>query len=289
MSKPKAPKPPDPAQLAQQQQQSNQQAAQQTLSLNALDRSGPFGSVRFTRDAAGVPTGQTVTLNPELQQTVDRAGATASNLAGLLPQDRFRLADVPQGIDLQQNFFDAQKALLQPGFDEQIRDFEIRAAERGLPVGSEGFTGLLDPVLRNQNRALQQAAFGAVQLTPQEEQRQIQNALLERQLPFQETGAALGLLGQVPVPSFAPQPSAAVNATNVAGLQQQQFQNEQALARDRNAALGSILGAGAGIVGTALGGPFGGALGQRLFGGGGDIISNMSVGGPFNQGPAFAQ
>lgn len=264
MSKPKAPRAPDPVQLGQQQQQANQQSAERTLALNSQDRTNPFGSVQFTRNAAGVPTGQNVTLNPELQSTVTRAGTAASNLAGLLPQDRFQLADVPQGIDLQSNFFNAQRDLLQPGFDEQIRDFEVRAAERGLPVGSEGFEGLLDPVLRNQNRALQQAAFGAVQLTPGEEQRQIQNALLERQLPFSETSSALGLLGQVPTPGFAPQPQAGVAAPNVAGLAQQGFANQAGLVRDQNAALGSLLGAGAGLAGTVLAGPAGGAAGSSI-------------------------
>lgn len=264
MGKSKAPKPPDPFQTAQTQQQFGTQAAQQQLGLNALDRSGPFGSVQFTRNAQGVPTGQTANLSPQLQGIFDPTAAAASNLAGLLPQDRFQLSDVPQGIDLQNNFFNQQLGLLEPVFGEQRRDAEVRLAERGLPVGSEAESSLLSPLLRSQNQALQQAAFGAVQLTPQEEQRQIQNALLERQLPFQETGQALGLLNQVPTPGFAPQPTAGIAAPNFQGLQQKNFENEAQIAQDRNAALAAILGAAGTIGGGFIGGPVGASIGGSL-------------------------
>lgn len=253
-------------QLAQQQAAANRQAAETNLRLNSLDRTGPFGSATFDRDASGTPKGQTVSLTAPLQDTVDRTSLAASNLANFLPQDRFQLADVPQGQDLSTNFFNQQKELLQPGFDDQLRNFEIRAAERGLPLGSEAFDNSLSPVLRAQNQALNQAAFNAVQLTPQEEQRQIQNTLLERQTPFQETSNALNILGQVPVPSFAPQPQAGVAATDVVGIQQQNFQNQSALAAQKNAALGSLLGTAGTIGGAVLGGPIGAQLGNKLFG-----------------------
>lgn len=267
MGKRSGPKPPDPVQLAQQQAAANRQAAETNLKLNALDRTGPFGSATFDRDASGTPTGQTVSLTAPLQDTVDQTSLAASNLASFLPQDRFKLADVPQGQDLSTNFFNQQKELLQPGFDDQLRNFEIRAAERGLPLGSEAFDNSLSPVLRAQNQALNQAAFNAVQLTPQEEQRQIKNTLLERQLPFQETSDALKVLGQVPVPSFAPQPQAGVAATDVVGIHQQNFKNQADLAAQKNAALGSLLGTAGTIGGAILGGPIGAQLGNRMFGG----------------------
>lgn len=298
MGKSSAPRPPDPAQLAQEQEAANRRAAETNLRLGAQDRFGVFGSTTFNRDESGLPTGQTVSLNAPLQSTVDQASTTASNLAGLLPQDRFTVANVlgpnrlgaPGATDisggggqdtlvggggtdtggtaspLAQSFFDQQRALLQPGFDDQLRNFEIRAAERGLPLGSEAFDNTLSPILRAQNQALQQAAGQAIQLTPQEEQRQIQNALLERGLPFQETSSALGLLGQVPVPSFNPQPQASVAPVDTAGLAQQGFENEVALAGQRNQALSSLLGAGATIAGSAIGGPFGATLANSLFG-----------------------
>lgn len=244
MGKRSGPKPPDPVQLAQQQAAANRQAAETSLKLNSLDRTGPFGATTFNRDASGTPTGQTVSLTAPLQNTVDQTSLAASNLASFLPQDRFMLADVPQGQDLSTNFFNQQKDLLQPGFDDQLRNFEIRAAERGLPLGSEALDNSLLPVLRAQNQALNQAAFNAAQLTPQEEQRQIQNALLERQTPFQETGSALQILGQVPVPSFAPLSNTSVAAPDIAGLQQQDFANRSMQARDRNAAIKSAIGTG---------------------------------------------
>ncbi len=253
-------------QLAQQQAAVNRQAAETSLKLNSLDRTGPFGSATFERDASGTPTGQTVSLTAPLQDMVDRTSLAASNLASFLPQDRFKLADVPQGQDLSTNFFNQQKELLQPGFDDQLRNFEIRAAERGLPLGSEAFDNSLSPVLRSQNQALNQAAFNAVQLTPQEEQRQIQNALLERQTPFQETSNALNILGQVPVPSFAPQPQAGVAATDVAGLHQQDFANRSQQARDRNAAINSAIGTGINLAFAPINPKGATTLASKLFG-----------------------
>jgi len=252
-----SPRPPDPAAVAQQQQQANQQSAEQTLRLNALDRTGPFGSATFTRDASGLPTGQNVSIDPGLQAIGQQAIGTGQGLGAFLPQDAFRLADVPQGMDLQNNFFQQQLGLLQPQFEDQLRNFNVRASERGLPIGSEAESNFLEPILRSQNQALQQAAFGAVQLTPGEEQRQIQNALLERQLPFQEVGQSLGLLNQIPQPGFAPQPSAGIQAPDIQGLQQQDFLNRQGIVRDKNAALGAVLGGLSSVATAPLSGPAG--------------------------------
>lgn len=261
-----SPKPPDPAQLANQQTEANRQAGFDTLRFNAQDRTNPFGSVTFQRDENGIPTGQEVTLSPEIQAIFDPLAGTAANLAGQLPQEAFRLADVPQGLPLADAFFQQGQQQLQPGFDRQLRNLEIRAAERGLPIGSEAFDDLFQPALQEQGRALSNLALGAVQLTPQEEQRQISNAVLERQLPFQEAQQSLGLLNSVPVPGFAPQPSAGFAAPDVGGLAQQSFQNQTQLASDRNAALGSILGSAANLAFTPIN-PLGSAtLAGRFFG-----------------------
>lgn len=264
MGKKSAPKPPDPFRTAQAQTDANLQSAQNTLRLNALDRRGPFGSATFARDASGLPTGQNVSLTPGLQDTVNQATSAAERLSGFLPQDSFQLSSVPQGLPLAQNFFNQQAGLLAPQFSDQLRDFEVRAAERGLPVGSESFNAAFDPILRSQNLALQQVAGQAVQLTPQEEQRQIGNALLERQLPFQETGQALGLLEQTPVPSFAPQPNSGVAAPDIEGLVQNNFANQAQLARDRNSAISSLLGGTASLAFAPIN-PFGATtIAQRL-------------------------
>lgn len=226
--------------------------------LQAASNTTPFGSATVGEE------GTNVTLNPELQGVVSGAGGAAQNFVGQLPTEAFSLSDVPQGIDLQSNFFNQQLGLLEPGFNDQLRDFEVRAAERGLPIGSESFAAGLEPLLRSQNLARQQAAFGAVQLTPQEEQRQLANALLERQLPFQEAGQSLGLLNQVPVPQPNPIGSNILN-TNFAN-QNAAFGNQLNSFNQQQAGLGSLLGAVGTIGGGLLGGPFGASLGKSLFG-----------------------
>lgn len=296
MGKRSTPKAPDPVQLAQQQQQANQQSTRDTLRLNSQDRFGPFSNVTFNRDESGVPTGQTVTLNPNLQSTVDQTGAAASNLASFLPQGRFTVADTlgpnriggpgqlsgaettdalvgSEGVDtlsgvspLTQASFNAQRDLLQPEFERQNRALELDISNRRLPVGSEAAQFAQEPVARAQNLALSQAAQNAFLQTPAEEQRQLQNALIERQQPFQEVGQSLNILNQVPGVSFNPQPNAAVAPTDVAGIQQQGFQNQVALQGQKNQALGALLGTAGTVAGAALGGPLGASLGSSLFG-----------------------
>lgn len=236
---------------------------------NALagGRTGPFGSVQATFNDQGEVTGQTRALNQPLQTAADLATESAASATGFLPQDRFRLGDVPQGIDLASNFFNQQAALLQRPFADQRQDLDVSLTNRGLPIGSEARTRGTRDLLDAQNLALQNAAFQAVQLTPQEEQRQIANVLLERSRPSVEAGQALTLAGAVGnlAPQFAAQPT--FNPVDAAGLTQQAFQNQRAIEEAERAQFASLLGAAGQTAGTIFGGPIGGRLAGRLFGG----------------------
>lgn len=256
-----APSIPDPAkfrgpnsgQLIRSQRQENERA----FNRGALDQSSPIGSATFTRDSKGNVTGQNVSLSKPIQKIFDPLAKATAGYAGQLPSAPFDPSSVPQGMDLQSNFFNQQMGLLQPGFDEQNRDLEVRAAERGLPIGSESFNALMDPAARAQAMAQQQAAYGAVQLTPQEEQRQLGNALTLRNLPFQEAQSSMGLLNSVPMPNFAqtPQQAAPVNVADITGdvlnrrygLQTDQYNRQAQQTSDQNAAIGSLLGSAAGL------------------------------------------
>ncbi len=264
----KGPKPPDPVKTAEQQAQANRAGAEKTLDINALDRTGPFGGATFQRNAEGVPTGQTVDLAPKLEQTSQAAQGSAAQLAGFLPQNQFSIAnDVGTGDQVRDSFFNTSQALLAPGRARQQGALRVSEAERGLPLGSEASRGLFAPT--NEANAFQdvQLAGQAIQLGGAEQDRLIRNTLQERATPGAEAGQALGLLNQLPTPSFAPQPSAGVNPVDVAGITQQNFQNESQIARDKNAALGSILGAGATIATGGLGAGIFGGLGAAGFAG----------------------
>lgn len=228
---------PSPKKLIAQQQAANDAAFKQGL----ISTSGPFGSAQFSQNPDGT-TSLNTNLSPGQQEIFDPAQAAAANFANQLPQSPFSMADVPQGMDLANAFFNQQIGLLQPGFDDRNRDLEVRAAERGLPIGSEAFSALMDPEARAQSLARQQAAQQAVLLTPQEQQRQLANALLIRGLPFQEAQGALSLQNQVQQPQTI-NPLGAPQAVDVANI----FQNDQLIQAQQNGALGSILGAGAGL------------------------------------------
>lgn len=153
------------------------------------------------------------------------AGVTSKAAAGAaerLPTENFSLSNVDFG--LANPIFQNQLALLQPDFDAQNRDLEVRAAERGLPIGSEAFNALMDPTARAQALAKQNAAFGTIQ-------QQIDNSFRERGLPFQEFATLSG--------------SATPLLNSQANIAQLNFQNQLAQQQSQNAALSSILGSAA--------------------------------------------
>lgn len=109
-----------------------------------------------------------------------------------------------QGRELEQATFQQARGLLDPVFAEQRQQADVRLSERGLPVGSEASGNLLNPLLRSQNLALQQAALGSVGAGRQEQGRLFQQQQQQRGQAFGErlgTGqfrnqAAAQLFGQ---------------------------------------------------------------------------------------------
>lgn len=94
-----------------------------------------------------------------------QVGLDLANLPGV------RQDFAQQGQELEQATFARTRGLLDPIFAEQNLAADVRLTERGLPVGSKAESGLLSPLLRSQNLALQQAASGAVAAGRQEQGR----------------------------------------------------------------------------------------------------------------------
>ena len=212
------------------------------------DRAGLFGATRFVPTAGG-GFEQVQSLSPDLQATAGAVTGAGRSLAGGLPTEAFSLSNVPQGIDVASNFFNQQLELLAPQFEQ----FNVRAKERGLPIGSEAEAFAFNPL----RFSVQDALRNAVALTPQEEQRQINNALLERSTQFGDVGRSLTLAQALQ--GFAPgfvNPAQASLSSLTAGNQaslaatgqlnrslQQQFQNERQIQQDALAPISSIAGA----------------------------------------------
>jgi hypothetical protein len=239
-----------------QQQQAGVQAARSTQDINAISSTGPFGGQTFQRDAQGNVIGQTTTLQPGLQQTLTGAAGAAGQLAGQAPTQALNFADIPQGLDLSQNFFNQQKALLDPGFSQARQDLAVSLENRGLREGGEAFTRETGNLARQQALALQQAAFGGVQLTPGEETRQINKAILERSLPTSEAQANINLARTIPQPGGSSLASVAVQGADVLGTQKASAALEAApspISKLLGAAAGLAFAPTAGLQGTLAG------------------------------------
>jgi hypothetical protein len=91
---------------------------------------------------------------------------------------------------------------------------------------------------------------------------QIQEALLQRGLPMQELGSVLGMMGQVQNPEFGSYAQGQIQAPDYLGA----YNANQALKAQAQQGMMSGLGALAGVAGSALGGPIGGAIAKNYFG-----------------------
>lgn len=244
-----APKPPDPFATAQAQASANTQAAEDTLRLNSIDQFSPFGSATFQRDAGGLPTSQTISFAPQIQAAFDAQTGTQGNVAdfaqllsGQLPTAPFSLADVPAGLDVASAIADQSFDRIRPEIDRNRDLLDIQLSERGIPIGAEISDNERDRFERGVNQTLADIGNRSVLAAQGEQQRQIQNALLERTQGINEIAAALQGAGALSAPSFAPQAQAGVGAADIAGLIQSNFQQQAQATASQNAAKASLLG-----------------------------------------------
>jgi len=263
MSK-KAPKAPDPMQTAQTQAGMNRQAAQDTLRINAMDKTNPYGSSTFTRDAAGNPTGMTSEFTGPMKTGFDNVGGSFANYTGRLPTENFDSTKIAQTDDLSRTFYNRGRDLLADDFSQAQQAQDINLTNRGLPIGSEARTISEGNLARQQGLALSTLAKDASLLAPQEQQRLIDNARRDYTMTFDNADRSLGLLsgmnGLLPQVS---QPTAGVGNVDFAGLQANKFKADQQAHSDKMAGYGSLLKTGLGLALT----PMTGGLSSTLLGG----------------------
>lgn len=244
-----APKAPDPYATANAQSQANTKAAEDTLRLNSINQYSPYGSATFQRDANGLPTSQTISFAPGIQSAFDAQTATqgnvanfAQNLSGQLPGQAFSLNDVPAGLDvagaIQRQSFDA----IRPEIDNNRNLLNIQLSERGIPIGSEISNNERNRFDRNVNQTYADIGNQSVLAAQGEQQRQLQNKLLERTQGINEIAAALQGGGALSSPNFAPQAQAGIGAADIAGLIQNNYQNQTQQYNQGQASKGNLLG-----------------------------------------------
>jgi hypothetical protein len=241
-----------------------QQAALQGIGLDAQMRAQGFSERQIQAEMAN-------------QARQAQFGMSAQQ-AGLYNQAVQQ--NLEQGMSLQE----ARNRATAQNFQQALAAMEAARGGEAMRFGQQmDLAGLYNAALaQNQQTALQQAqaqaalqaqGFNQAQAAAafQNAQRQaaLQEQLAMRQLPLNEIAAIMSG-AQVQLPQFQAYQGADVAAAPIfAGTQaagqfaQQNYQNQLAA---RNAQLG-LLGGVAGMAGTALGGPMGGMLGKKLFGG----------------------
>lgn len=268
-STPKAPKPPDPTTTANAQWDFTKNALNYSANANTPNLYTPFGSVTYQKDANGMPTSQTVSLDPTQQQTLDTQrqaslGLTQAAVDQLrnLPNSPFTLSslgiDMPGSTNYQdwgnkvaQTYYDQAAGLIRPDIEQGRAQLEQRLSDRGLPMSGEAYQTATGNYERGVGNQLNSIANNAVLASGNEMSRlqglqndafntRLNASLTERSLPFNELAAYLGGAPQQPYQNAQPVNALNAQAPDYAGLTnnnynqqmqqyQQKLQQQQAL------------------------------------------------------------
>ena len=200
-----SPKPPDPYKTAAAQYEFNKKAAEDSMRMGTIDQYSPFGSTTYDRNAAGLPTSQTVSLSPEVQSWLDSQFGASAGLSdaalrqiGYLPEDKFQLPTGPSATDyatgafgselldpssfsdlsdISQTSYDEARSLFEPDIENARNQMEVQLAQRGIPVGSEIYNQEMDRLDRSANQAYSGAARQAKLDAGNEQSRRFNTAL----------------------------------------------------------------------------------------------------------------
>lgn len=279
---PSAPAAPDPVATANAQAAANAETARVQQTMNMINEYGPNGSVVYN------PLGndrweRVVSLNPTQQQAYDtesaldlgtnklafdQLGRIRANVSS--PFDLSTLPQIPGQNDLNANRDAVTNALygqatsrLAPRFAEDERVLRQGLSDRGIMEGSEAYKNAIDDFSRGKNDAYGSAMNSAIAqggaeqsrlfgLGLQNRQQAINEYLTQRNQPLNEVAALLGT-GQVQAPQVGGTPQVGLNAPDVMGAYNQQYQgalnnyNSQMAARNNMySSLGQLGGAALG-------------------------------------------
>ena len=270
MGAPSPPKPPSAYEQANAQGAANEKAVYASSEVNAIPQYSPFGSVTYQYrqvqspeyDNKGrvigqrdyyIPSGQTTSLSPEVQALVDQQmqfgqqlGSKASSLLDMIPTDKFNIGDVGSGDQIAKTIYDRQMSLLQPQLDEQSNAQQVLLSDRGIPIGSEVWNDEMRRFETGREGAMSRLAQDADIMGRNEQQRLIQNALLERQMPYNEFAALQGQIPNFPTPQANPLPNYQMQAPPIGDYMQQNYQNQLAA---HNASAGNSAAMMSGVLG----------------------------------------
>lgn len=237
----RAPAPPDPTRVAEAQTASNRATAITQAQLNQVNQQTPFGSLEFRQIGTfddGTPRFEAVTsLSPEVQGI---ASGGLSRLGELAGGGNLDFSDPAIGGEIEARFLPRLERDIARGRES----LEARLANQGINIGSRAFSDAFRDFGETETDARTRLAIDA-------RAQAIGELLGARNQNLREIGASLGIQ-----PEFQPTPQTGVQPTDVAGIQQRDFQNRQLQfnteQQRRAASLGAIAGLGGQVAGWAL-------------------------------------
>jgi hypothetical protein len=293
---PAAPAAPDPVQTATAQTASNKETALWNAILNNVNQITPYGNLTYTQTAGadGQPPQFTskIELTPEAQQIFDTQNRSDLALTQLGEQQLGRIGEavstpysynnlknqLSEGDIMAQQLRgeEAMMSRMNPQFQRDEEALRTRLINQGIGQGSEAYTREMESFNQAKNDARTQAILSGQQYGGTAQQQALQRRTQEideynaqRNAPLNEyIGMTSGV--QVQNPTFSSAGYAGAAGTDIAGLTNQNYQNQMA---QYNAKLGSknnltssLFSLGGMAAGGFLGGPAGAAAGKALFG-----------------------
>lgn len=264
MGKPQAPEVPDPKETAQAQLGTNIGTAVANNSMGLIDQSNPYGSLTYNENGSKewtdpytgqtyeVPTYEAVTsYSPEMQRSMDAQLSAKTGLNELAAQQSGFLKDYlgqPADISADRGYYeDALMERMSPYQERDRASLETRLANQGLVPGSEGWNAEMDSF----NRSTNDARLGAILQAGDYAGQEIAQKSAARSQPINEI-AALLRGGQVATPNFSISQPGGMPNTDVAGLindnYQQQYNNYANQMAQWNSTVGGLFGLGANIL-----------------------------------------
>lgn len=249
MGKNSAPSSPDPHDTANAQADANIRAIRESANISAVNQVGPTGSTTYQRDANGVPTQQTVSLNPGEQQFYDRQTGLRNSLAGNIPTGAFQAPGAGGGDAVEQALYQRKLGMVQPQLDKAQNDLNLQLNERGIPIGSQIYNNEQNRIAQTRGDTLASISQDATLAGGQERTRQLQDALSTYNVPF---NALSSIQNGTPVanPQFQSTPNYQVAAPDISGLITQDYANRNQSYNQQNSSfLNGLFGLGSSALG----------------------------------------
>jgi hypothetical protein len=296
MSKPKAPQPPSPQATADAQTSTNLATSISNNTMGMIGQRGPDGSLTYNQTGSktiniggktyDIPQYEAVTsLSDVAQKRYDTTNDATQNMADIAkllsgriedtaanPVSMDNLPDIPGSGGYEASRKSVEDALysrLNPQLEQARASRETDLANRGIRIGSAAYDRAMAGVGQNENDARQQVVLAGGQeqsrlagMDSAARAQLLQERTAQANEPINRLSALLSQ-SQVNTPQYQTYTPQGMATTDVAGITQQNFANQQAQYQQKmaqqNALYGGLFGLGSSaITGGMLGKGFGG-------------------------------